>query len=296
MSADQEIAYLRTTLGVSGGTLNDLRMQAYGGTGTQSERAAAFWRAGGATGNTLEELEVAYLRAKTANSGSVTLADLRQAWFASPTAPAPKIVASETWTGADGAAWPAQWTPLANNGAVTIQGNQGFMNANAVNYVPNRRAVAGLSVRDVELFVKFTPQSLEEAYLDFCVHQDLTRNQYFPDGYFVSCDIRASDGLWTLGSIDTNNGQAENTDYSQVWEAGVPFGLRFRAKRDPADTTRSILQARVWKISAGEPTTWQQTKTLSTYERAGSVALGYLSGASTNAGVKFDDMQVTDLS
>lgn len=294
MSADQEIAYLRSTLGVTGGTLNDLRMQMYGGTGTQSERARAFWKTGGGTGNSLEELERTYLKLKSGRGEPVTLADLRQAWFSNPTPPGPKVIASETWTGADGAAWPAQWVPLANNGPSTIQGNQGALSASNVSYTPNRRAISGLAKQNVELYCEFTILAAAEAYIDFSVRQDLTKSGYYPDGYFISCDVGGT--VWTLGGIDSANGQFNNVDTTIAWTVGVPYGMRLRAEPHPDGTASSLISGKVWRLSDGEPASWVKQIKDGTYLRAGSTALGYSSGNSTNPGIRFDNLQMIELS
>lgn len=198
---------------------------------------------------------------------------------------------TETWTGSNGAAWPSQWTPLANNGAATIQSNRGAMTVNATGYLPNRRAIASFAQKDVELYIEFIPQATTESYIDFCVRQDMTKAGYYPDGYFVSCDLGG--GLWTLGAVDSTNGQFSNTDSLAAFDT-TPWAVRLRAITDTANTAQSVLQAKVWKVSAGEPATWTQTKSLNSYERAGSVSVGYTSGGSTNPGIQFDNMTVTD--
>lgn len=140
MTADQELAFLRSQLGVQGGSLADLRMQFYGGTGSQNERASAFWRAGGATGGTLAELEGAYLRAKTGKASGVSLDELRAAWWANPAVPPVvppytpptypgDITYVESFPGAAGAAAPSTWsraTTYPTGGSLLQTGSGGL--------------------------------------------------------------------------------------------------------------------------------------------------------------------------
>lgn len=202
-----------------------------------------------------------------------------------PGTPQPTLRASETWPGADGADWPAQWGYLAPAGITTTNGGRGYMVANNQGYTPIRRYLPAVAVHNVEAYVEFTPVTLQEQYIDISVRQS-TAAGYYPDGYFVSCDLGGT--VWTLGAIDTNDGQFNNFDSTMVWELGASYGIRLRAQGN-------AIMAKVWKLSDGEPAGWVQTITDATYDRTGSVALGYSSGSDANPGILWDNLQVYDL-
>lgn len=202
------------------------------------------------------------------------------------------VLARETWTGTNGAAWPTQWSTLADAGAGTIQGNRGRLLPRSAGYLPYRRGIIGLAVQDVEAYVEFTPTALQESYIDLSVRQDLGKPDYYPDGYFISCDIGGT--VWTLGRIDSKNGQGNNVDTPMTWELAT-YSMRLRAEPHPTVTGSSLISAKVWKTSTAEPAAWVQQITDGTYMRAGSVALGIASGNSTNPAIDWDNLTVTDL-
>lgn len=204
----------------------------------------------------------------------------------------PTVVATETFTGTTGAAWPSQWKALSASGTATIQSNRGRLLATGVGYQSVRRTLTSLSKRNVELYVEFIPAALTESYIDFSVRQDTTKTGYFPDGYFVSCDLGGN--VWTLGAIDSVNGQFNNVDTAVTFDTSV-WAMRLNATDSTTGSTQATVSAKVWKVSAGEPASWVKQITDVNYPRAGSIAIGYQSGNTTNPGCAFDNVSVTDL-
>lgn len=205
---------------------------------------------------------------------------------------AENVVASESWAGTNGAAWPSQWATLANAGAGTIQSNRGRLLPNGTGYLPYRRAITGLAVQNVEAYVEFTPTALQESYIDLSVRQNLARPDYYPDGYFVSCDIGGT--VWTLGGVDAQNGQFNNVDTTITWEL-TTYSIRLRAEPHPTVAGSSLVSAKVWKTSTTEPAAWVKQITDGSYMRAGSVALGISSGNTTNPPMDWDNLRVVGL-
>jgi hypothetical protein len=196
------------------------------------------------------------------------------------------LVASEDFTGATGAAWPSQWVALIDDGVATQQSGKGRLVANGSGFRGIRRALSAINLKNVEVYAELTPRTLDVGYVDIEIRQDLSRKGLFGDGYFTSFDTGGS--VWTLGKIDSDNGQSSNTDKTVTWTT-TPWAVRMRA-------VENVITSKVWKVSDGEASAQTQTLVDSTYNRSGSVALGYNSGeGSTNPGIDWDSVKVWDL-
>jgi hypothetical protein len=269
-TADAEIAYLRTTLGVTGGTLNDLRMQAYGGTGTQSERASAFWKAGGATTGSLQELEKAYLRAKTGNASTVTLADLRAQWFANPTPPTPvgpvtKTYFANTMAGTDGAAAPTSMKVLGTGGTVTIQGNRLVINPGEGAYVGNTGVLIGDPTNRAGNAATGAPESVSDFSMTFRLQLTDAGEQYPSISFGVQDSTLWSggggDGLPQTGDIMVMIPSDNAIWFEQGYTAGTidstqPFVFPGTDMWMTLAVTGKRLQLKAWAFGASEPATW----------------------------------------
>jgi hypothetical protein len=86
------------------------------------------------------------------------------------------VVTTETWTGTDAAAWPAQWTMRASSapgGASTIQTNKGRLVTTAGAYNNTRQGfLFGQSVANVDLTCEYTPPASGEYYGNFFLRCD----------------------------------------------------------------------------------------------------------------------------
>lgn len=267
MTVDQELAYLRSTLGVTGGTLNDLRMQAYGGTGTQQERASAFWKTGGATGGSLEELERSYLKLKTGRNEPVTLADLRQAWFSNPTPPAPvqTTLATDTF-----ASW-AKWKILNGTAAqFTATGNVGKIVPPATGYATSR-AIFNTLASQGDMVISLELQfGTGEHYVDVGVHAQDAAGLANPRGYYASF-YPGGDPAYTMLSSD---GQytAQEQQYPFTYVAAHWYGMKIRSKGNQT-------AMKVWDITAGATERFgYDLWMIDTPYPAGYVSLGVTSG------------------
>jgi hypothetical protein len=199
------------------------------------------------------------------------------------------LVASETFPGADGAAWPSQWTPIVALGAATQVGGKGRLQTD-VGYKAFREVLAGVNLKNVEVYAEFTPRALTECYPEVSVRQLTTATGPYADGHFLNMYINPTAGAatFTMGGSITSTGSF-NTATANVGTWTIEsWALRLRA-------VESTVTAKVWKVSAGEATAVSQTITDANFDRSGGVALAYNSGNSTDPGVDWDNVKVYDL-
>lgn len=203
-------------------------------------------------------------------------------------------LATETWTGTDGAAWPAQWTttgvPAGTGSSATIQSNAGRLTYPTVaGYVDGPiKYLNGMSAsRDFDITVTVTFATIQEEYLQVMgrVSADAA------EGYGVN--LYPHNGTTTCGLVrwDTTNGITGLTGdlAAGTWTAGVPRKVRVQGVGD-------TIRVKVWDASGSEPGAWLGSATDTLYtSRSGRVAVKNGTGASTSGSfATLDDLTVTD--
>jgi hypothetical protein len=194
-------------------------------------------------------------------------------------------LATESFTGTDGSAWPAQWVAgqTSSGSSATIQSNRGQMASGAQG---NYSGASGISRRlnitppvDCDISGTWRPGSLEP-YAVVSVRGDNALDG--ETGYSLllnkSGTLKVDRSVnWASTAIGTFNFAASSdTDY----------GFRLRAVGDR-------IQARVW--SGSEPTTWQVDVTDSGVTGAGAVGIRVFAGAAAvNHIMSFDNIVVTN--
>lgn len=204
-------------------------------------------------------------------------------------------LATESWTGSNGAAWPAQWTTNVPAGAaVDIQNNKGRIQSPATAYTRGARAfLSGMQqFANVEVLV------------------DVSFNNPKIEQYPV-IGIRCSGGVWPGGN-DANMPKdgylLELYPNSNSWEvksgfstnsisgtqifaftAGVTYRIRYSA-------VGSQVAVKIWDATQAEPAQYNWTATSVAESHRGGVILLSSSGASSTAAVMtLDNLVVTDM-
>ena len=204
-------------------------------------------------------------------------------------------LASETWTGADGAAWPAQWTSTLNNSTTaTIQANAGRLTFNT-NSGYNYGALTSLSgmsaatvATDVTLRISFS-QVTAESYFWIGVRKSGSFGST-DNGYYLNLAPSASQAsvLKHVSGAETN---ISGTQAIGAWTAGTYRRVRFRA-------VGNTIQFKIWADGTAEPAAWTWTGTDSALATSGGqVFLGTFGGSAANASIGYatlDDLAVTD--
>jgi CSLREA domain-containing protein len=229
-----------------------------------------------------------YYRVKATNSaGSSNYTDTANA-----TTSADTNVFSESWTGADGAAWDgSRWTTNVGASATAdILSNQGRMRFENVS---NARALAIASMpkrADTEVLMSFTTPSIEaKGFLQIFSRASGNWVGGYPNsGYFVEIqNNNTSVGLRKVsaGTItQVSNAAIGRATTTKQW-------VRFRVEG-------STLKVKVWTDGAPEPSAWEMQATDSSFSDAGVLQLRW-QRASTATGARevfLDDLTVTDLS
>lgn len=184
----------------------------------------------------------------------------------------PVPLATETWTGTTGAAWPAQWISALTNGpsgSATIQGDTGQQAVSASGLTVERSYLSGMtSSTNMELVVSFTPSALAGGYVGIAIDSDngLGLNNFMPtSGYFLQVfvgDTNSSVGLFRC----PYDGVAQGGLNTRTVSAATKYKVRLRR-------SGSTVQYRLWAASDIEPGTWDVTYTDPSPVPAGKVLL-----------------------
>jgi hypothetical protein len=205
-------------------------------------------------------------------------------------------LATESWTGTNGAAWPAQWTTGGVNSANgTIQGNAGQLTfGTGTSYASGARAqLSGLTAtRDLDVTVQVTfSQVTTEEYFWIALRSSpdgvtgTPTNAYFLNLYPANGATSGEVEKRVSGTSTTlSNGLVLGT-----WTAGVARNVRFQA-------VGNTVQVKVWNVGAAEPATWNYSTTdTSLSGTTGTVWFGTFVGAGSTPGtVSVDNLTVTD--
>jgi hypothetical protein len=202
---------------------------------------------------------------------------------------------SETWTGTDGAAWPAGWSS-AGAGSATIQTNQGKLTSGATGYSPIR-TLRGLNLVDSDRTLKFTPPATGEAYLAVGARVDqittpLTANSSLPkNGYVV---IFATDSAGKIATVEINRCAA---DVRTVLQAATAVTLGAGPYKTRIKLTGGRIRVKIWVASGSEPAAWNFDLTDGTpYTTSGGTFICGLNGSvGTVRDWLVDDLTVDEL-
>jgi hypothetical protein len=193
------------------------------------------------------------------------------------------VLASETWTGTTGAAWPAQWVAgvTGTGGTAALQAGQGRVTSGTVAFAHTARRLDITAAVDGDVVVRVTRVDAT-ATARVVVRGDST---LATTGYVVelgastvSLRKRVAGTLTTL------------TSWAATITAGTAYGVRVRF-------AGQWLNVRVWDTTAGgEPGTWDAAITDTAVTAAGYVGVGVVGDATTTAkAADFDDLTFTTI-
>lgn len=182
---------------------------------------------------------------------------------------------SDTFTGANGAAWPSPWSGTGG----TLQNNSGEL-VGAAAY--GSATYTRLGLANAEMLIRVRPQETTEHYAQTRFRYDNATNS----GYSVQMDgfgtrLRRHDSGTTV-NLGTLGGAALT---STGW-------YRMRVRWEPA----GVIRVRSWLETDTEPTTWNVADlTDTTYTAAGSLSLRTTGGELTGSTMRWDDLNVMAL-
>ena len=197
------------------------------------------------------------------------------------------VVARESWTGGDGAPYPAQWTIGSQPGSTAqIRNNRGAIRNPASPfalgksaYLSGSAAVTNCEIRGAIHFLQSSNQ-----YVAVVLRSD-GRVGYYPNkGYYLWMDPSA--GHYEVGRFDA--GQRRTLQYpAHAFVPGVACHFKYRA-------SGNTLSAKVWNAGGNEPDSWDVAVTDTGVEiTAGRVLTWQSSGAGGGQTVQFEDFVLT---
>lgn len=203
------------------------------------------------------------------------------------------IVFTETWTGTNGAAWPAQWT--ASSATNTIQSNQGRMICPTFGSSVSAYAPLSPTLADCEALLSFIPDASTltvTTTLSVALRADGagTASAKNPPTtgvslYLVSDGTSSSQRTVSGTTTFTNSGTA-----GSAWTAGTVYNARIHI-------VGTHIQMRWWDSSGSEPGTWALDSTNAAYPTsAGSLRLSFTGSGSSTHNIFVDDLTIDDLS
>lgn len=194
-------------------------------------------------------------------------------------------LATESFTGSNGAAWPSQWVEgqTQSGSSAEIQGNTGVLiSGNVGGYSGSDRIGRRLNITapvDVDISGTWTPDS-NEPYGVVVVRGDNALDSEF--GYQLELNKSGTIKVTKWASYSST----DVGSFSFSASSGVTYGFRFRV-------VGTSIRARVW--SGTEPGTWGIDTTDSSVTAAGAVGLVGLGGnAAIHHSIAWDDIVVTD--
>lgn len=202
-------------------------------------------------------------------------------------------LATELWTGANGAAWPAQWTTAVSGTAVIdIQSNGGRLKSqNVTAFLPGHLAsLTGVTARgdwDVTLDVSFA--TVVEQYFIVTLRATGQSGTTGPTNCYAVRVNPATNGWelikWVAGSQST----VATTLTAPTLVANTPRRMRFQV-------TGTTVRFRQWDPASAEPTTWDKSGTDSTVTGTGTCTLSNATGTTGTVAVTatVDNLTVTD--
>lgn len=193
-------------------------------------------------------------------------------------------LATETWTGTTGAAWPTQWVTGSTQGTATIQTNRGRLLADGNGYRRVNRYLNIANATTSEIYVEVTIAALTEQYVYVFLRSTIGDNPY-PLGYGVMLTPNLTTYTMELGY---GTGESLQTTAPLTYTVGATYGIRLRVEG-------YTFKSRVWNLTGAEPTSWALTSTdPDSSFPTGKAWLGYMSGNAANGGTSFDNLTLTD--
>lgn len=194
-------------------------------------------------------------------------------------------LASDTFTGSNGAAWSSTWTlgRNPNTGAVTpsIQSNRGRLTTgSAGSYNGNDRISRRVNITapvDAVALFSFQWTTGDEAYPSFWIRSTNTALDT-QGGYAI--EINKGSNTWKIIKSSSYAGTDLSSNQSKTWTTNVKYWCRFGVVGD-------LIRARIWDDGSSEPTTWTVSTTDSTHTTAGS-GCGISVGGGAAASRTFD--------
>lgn len=200
------------------------------------------------------------------------------------------VLATETWTGANGAAWPSQWAVPSGSfgtGTINIQTNRGRI-APSADYDSVGRYLNIAAASNLEYVVTYRISSNVETFGVFGIRTgtagDPTGSGYPQTGYYAQLYTDGTYAAWQL----SRNGQVIISEAFPDWApvANTDYKIRVSA-------IGSNIAAKLWLGSVAEPAGWDFEWTDSSPLAAGQIWLGAQAGVATK-NYEFDDLTVTD--
>ncbi|SDS16926.1 Common central domain of tyrosinase [Friedmanniella luteola] len=207
----------------------------------------------------------------------------------------------ETWTGADGGAWPAAWQPQAEqSGTATLQGSAGrLVTRTGVTTAARQQTVGSLTGGDYDITVTITVPGGQAGFsIGIAWRADGTSDpaagpgsRMFPlNGHSLRLDTNGSSYFYRH-----NNGSL--TDINTT-PASIGSWLGTGARRVRVQQVGTALRLKVWPASVAEPAIWALEATdPGAWTSGGKVSLGVGAGfnnaaPSTTSTAVFDDLVV----
>lgn len=162
-------------------------------------------------------------------------------------------LATETWTGTNGAAWPAQWsfTGADSGTGSTIQSNAGSQNVGTTgNAIAYMGSLAAFNTFDVT--VSFTTPATLTGWAGIGVGGN--NFDYYPtSGYNFQCVLAASGTTLVINRTDSIGASTQKATAAFAFAASTTYNLRFQK------IAGGVLNAKVW--TGTEPGSWNLTYT-----------------------------------
>jgi hypothetical protein len=206
------------------------------------------------------------------------------------------VLATETWPGASGAAWPAQWTTAAvNSGSATQDAGRGKLQAFATSGSAAKAYLSGMAaVRDVDVTVDVEVSALSLTWFLAVRANDAAASSTPTTAYRLQ--MHSDGGLRLVRNADGASNYVVTSGNAALpgvgtWTARVPRRVRFAV-------IGTTVRVKTWAPSDTEPTAWQLEWT---DPAPGSLAtatgkLWFCGRGPGTSGeqVWFDDLTVTD--
>lgn len=202
---------------------------------------------------------------------------------------------AETWTGSNGAAWPADWTTTGSAGVtVDIQSNQGRTRTGAVGAYADycRGLLTDQAVADFDLTVDVVVGAQAEKYPNIGFRTDRAWNasefSWPANGYGVELGISATAGtsFWAIDRVDADTRTSLSGQITYTMTTGDTLHVNIRCAGD-------VVQFRLWKNSESKPAAPTYSFNDATHNTRTGHGLAIQGGNSaTNIDVSYDNLSI----
>ncbi len=163
-------------------------------------------------------------------------------------------LATETFTGADGAAWPSQWSVATDytGGSSSIQSDTGALTSpSGGTYLTAGRVLSGVAPRGDDTDITFTfttPSGSAGAEMYVAATLNSAGGQLIsPDALMLLVAFESGTGSYI--ALFQGSTQIGSSVAKSAFTGGQSYGVRFRR-------ASAQVWGRVWPTSGAEPTTW----------------------------------------